>query len=112
MTATKHTPTPWSAAISMDGRHNGFSILAPWDCDGNEPYHPLIAKTFHNHGHCDMETSRANAAYIVKAVNAHEALVEALENLVENYRSKNGDMGLLNHFIKEGDDALKLARGE
>jgi hypothetical protein len=106
MTATKHTPTPWV----LDGYNLAQILYCTAERGSPEAKHAcgdydVIAK-------CEGDNWKANAAYIVKAVNAHEALVEALENLVENYRSKNGDMGLLNHFIKEGDAALKLARGE
>lgn len=77
-----HTPTPWRVeegtdliwgACNPDDRSSygmGYSIvegkLPSW-----KPYKP------------DYEEREANAAFIVKAVNNHEALVKALQDIID-----------------------------
>ncbi len=41
----------------------------------------LVAEAFHETGFIDRNIAEANAALIVKAVNAHSLLVEALEEI-------------------------------
>ena len=103
---TNHTPAPWhlnafnlaevivirdgaapDGTKYIDGRHQervamvGTDNTATW----NERY--------------------ANALLIAAAPE----LLEALENLVENYESRNGDMGMLRHFIEEGRAVIDKA---
>lgn len=54
---TQHTPTPWE------------------DIEG-EPYHGI--EIIDGNGHCFMAT-KEDRAFIVRACNSHDALVEALE---------------------------------
>lgn len=58
------------------------------------------------------DQQEANARYIVTAVNAHAALVEALENLVKHMES----VGIITReeepFIEDAKAALKQAKGE
>lgn len=100
---TAHTPTPWKACTDMDGRHQGFSMLAdsPEFQQENWPYHPLIARTLHGRGEAPLEVARANAAHIVKCVNAHDYLVEALKILVKQYDS-SGDIVMGGNLTNEG----------
>ena len=70
---TPHTPTPWEvkdhsyifANKKLVGRIQGFTL--------------------------SDETNEANAAYIVKAVNAHEGLVKAAKNALETLKSVQAD---------------------
>lgn len=64
---TNHTPTPWAVTPC----HTDINAYRIWDVHGNYLNEPF------------MEEREANAAFIVKAVNNHEALVGALEYLVE-----------------------------
>jgi hypothetical protein len=66
---TEHTPTPWELEA---GKFGTTSI-----CAGKH----IIAQTYR----CGEDTTLpggTNAAFIVKACNAHEALVKALEQIV------------------------------
>lgn len=63
----KHTPTPWMHEHTKDKETNSVDI---YNIDG-----ACIATVRSNHGY---DVREANAAYIVKAVNCHEQLVEAL----------------------------------
>jgi hypothetical protein len=74
--AAKHTPTPWHVV-------NGNRIkdeLMPFDRDERDT---ALITTVSGHGDC--ESDKANAAFIVKAVNSHEMLVEALCDAVRPY---------------------------
>ena len=75
---TKHTPTPWTCEGEVDGRHHAVAIMA----EGARPAHPLIAQMLFGLGRVEKETALANAAFIVRAVNSHEALVEACKEAI------------------------------
>lgn len=69
---TNHTPTPWHVAS------DGLTIKECCDSDRAFPF--TVAKVD------DVSrTDRANASHIVRCVNSHDALVAALENLVETH---------------------------
>lgn len=70
---TKHAPTPW--------RINGHDI-----CSG--PY--AVAGVYGTTG-ADARTSEANAAFIVRACNAHEALVSALDECERILYARHAD---------------------
>lgn len=69
-TETPHTPTPWT---------QGFTSRDVAFVNGG---HVVVCK-------CDVGSNtaeadpRANAAFIVRAVNAHESLVAALQDILE-----------------------------
>jgi hypothetical protein len=79
-----HTATPWN--LRKDGQsYNGQSIEAA--CMGNG-YYAGIAHTTQRDPHptlgggIDQVTAEANAAFIVRACNAHDDLVNALKGLI------------------------------
>lgn len=63
---TKHTPTPWV--------NNGEGIIV---CNDGDVF--TMSTTL-----LDDKEREANAAFIVKAVNCHDELVEALEIAYKN----------------------------
>lgn len=66
----KHTPTPWG----FTGEPNGYTI---WQTARGCQSHPqAIARVVG--GRVKVDEEEANASYIVRAVNSHAALVEAL----------------------------------
>lgn len=70
MTDQKPSPsTPWHAGSCFDHSINGYGIYAP-GC--------RVAIAGYLGG---TETARANAHFIIKAVNNHDALVKALEEI-------------------------------
>jgi len=86
-----HTPTPW---IVEDGyikcpKHNIGSVNS-----------------------CRSTEGSANAKFIVRAVNAHDALVEALELHDEAARELHGTSYVNTDTQRKTVAALKLARGE
>lgn len=91
---TEHTPTPWI--------FDGFNALQIFDGDLN-----LICYVVGGQGYrTNEDTAKYNAAFIVRAVNAHDALVEALEFAQARFVVIQG--------CEEPkiSEALKLARGE
>lgn len=66
MSKTTHTPTPWEAE-SDSVWHEDFGRVA------------LLAAPHHPDGE---KIASANAAHVVKCVNSHDALVEALEHVM------------------------------
>jgi hypothetical protein len=80
-----HTATPWN--LRKDGQsYNGQSIEAA--CMGSG-YYAGIAHTTQRDPHptlgggIDQVTAEANAAFIVRACNAHDDLVKALQLFVK-----------------------------
>jgi hypothetical protein len=78
-TIPAHTPTPWFYKPESQTRFDSFSgekseTIRPWIRDDKNNCIALTA---------NGESAYVDAAYIVKAVNNHEALREALENLLE-----------------------------
>jgi hypothetical protein len=71
---SEHTQTPWFVVRNDDGDLSlGTSLDDPWyiaamclGCDGDE---------------VKVDPAEANAAFIAKAVNSHDALVEALREI-------------------------------
>lgn len=71
-----HTPTPWAAEEGTI-HHIGHTVItaAHAGMTSNTP----LAKVSHLG---DEESARADAAFIVRAVNSHDQLVEALEKIM------------------------------
>lgn len=98
-----HSPTPWSfcgekrggcpccTIFEATGSHPVAHIVSgSWGDD--YPALRIVGGTFDQkveayseqitYGEVDPEVAKANAAFIVRAVNSHEALVKALENMI------------------------------
>lgn len=90
MGKAKHTPTPWGydgdGFDSVAAQHcntDGYTIF-PLDEDGDACGH--ICEMSEAEGD---EEAEANAAFICKAVNNHESLLEALKSLLHEHRHYN-----------------------
>jgi hypothetical protein len=71
---TKHTPLPWKTDIRENGWFDNSIIDESGEC-------VAVAQVMN----CDygtLPTARANAAFIVKAVNNHEKLLEMVKTLL------------------------------
>lgn len=99
MTNSQHTPTPWRS-----DRRASYRVVAGED--------DTVATTGHQSNLHDQWQS--NAVFIVRAVNAHEALVEALERLLvaADQISLDANSGQADEAIYNAIAALKLAKGE
>lgn len=98
MTQAKHTPTPWiNHQITNNGRSQNVI------CYGDNP----IAKCMGGF----VDSAEANAAFIVKAVNSHEALVEAILKLRDAFYV-NGTSKALKKAFEETHSLVKELRAE
>ena len=81
-----HTPTPWKVY------------------DDSDPLHIAIKGYYSSTGgaHVADILSPANAAFIIKAVNSHDALVKALDWIVSNPNAHHANM------VAVAKDALDL----
>lgn len=111
---TKHTPTPWAYLRDdiMPGHGEHFAIV----CRSDEPYSGAadIARTYNTDS---RDNAEGNAAFIVRAVNSHAALVEALEKVkpivgAACAASSNEIRPLREAAYKQLCAALALARGD
>ena len=126
---SEHTPTPWEVDVDFDYdlcfTEDG-EPMSGWQIYGPKSW-PVAAAWVE--GIVDRLTGRANAEFIVKAVNSHDRLVEALENALNGIdaalvdvraarRRGNIDPGLeaaeynLSHLTNDVVAALAAARGE
>lgn len=94
MTNTKHTPTPWHY---VENKRLGLMQI----CDTiyhNKGETSLITSINTNDPH--LHNAQANAAYIVKAVNCHEQLVEALKALRNAARKQGYEFGSVSGQVR------------
>jgi len=85
----EHTPTPWYN-IANDIYHESEY--------GSDPIASVC-------GECSFNQDQANAAHIVKCVNMHDELVEALEDAIQLLQ-------MAGYSTVEHRAALAKARGE
>ena len=108
MSEQRHTELPWT-----------------WVDDGDEDGSLCHILTENEEGHiatvmspsaCNDDEERANAQYIVTAVNAHEAMKGALEAFIAAVDRSNGPVtfhtGMSGGAYGLALTALRLARGE
>ena len=100
-----HTQLPWKIDQRADTHIVGANDRHVATSGGYASNLPADRETY-------TDENAANAAFIVQAVNAHQALVEALEGLREACEDvyKAGHIPAL-PFVQAGN-ALKKARGE
>jgi hypothetical protein len=101
--STEHTPTPWI----VDESDQDFDQIISRTEEGLEV---LVADVYG-----DIETSKANAAFIVRACNSHDALVAVGTRIAKYFDGTSGSdfpACLPIAVIDELRAAIKLARGE
>ena len=86
---TKHTPTPWKAekgrtVMHVTGQHFVVCQISTTGYRGDTPEDKRMY----------AERAEANAAFIVRAVNAHDELVAALEDVRVPRMSGRGELAL------------------
>lgn len=86
--SAQHTPGPWHTTPPDASYHDVVRIYAEGDAEGSLPIAvcPQRAGNFQRvlAGETDKDgETLANAAFIVRAVNAHDELVAALERAAE-----------------------------
>jgi hypothetical protein len=76
----KHTPTPWK--LDKEG---GFTITDSSDRTSDASDIAYVNPEKENWGDKYDGDPEANGEFIVRAVNSHDALLEALRNCVKNF---------------------------
>lgn len=101
--STNHTPTPWH----LTDNGSFFEIVVPWNDrpDYVSHYCPTVCQVMYEGN--DGVNGKADAAFIVKAVNAHELLVNALAALLQDIEDHRG--GYYNEFDSEEQARAALA---
>ena len=106
MTNTQHTPTPWLVVPEKLGSYQIRTV----DDD------VTIAGTFGYGADDRKDQEAANAAFIVRAVNSHDALIEALsyleKEMAELAARKNTRYANLHFGLEIARAALRLAKAE
>lgn len=102
---TKHTPTPWKAI-----KNSCFWEIQPENRSDSDPYQigDVCASCPENDVH---GLQQANAEFIVRAVNSHDALVAALEKAKLEMDGDYVDE-VWGRDLKYIDDALTLAKAK
>jgi hypothetical protein len=95
-----HTPTPWKVRIEKGQGENKPRILIEGADAGNVALMKSVRSSERNsygaltQSYRSNETVEANAAYIVRAVNAHEELVEVVK-LIQRLSFQKGNTELM-----------------
>lgn len=118
MTQSKHTPTPWDYVPSTE--HHGPYITSEFGstiCDCYVMSHPGEPSTANGGKSKPIlflhEMADPNAVLIVRAVNAHDALVDALTAACETLeKDASWDKKPHSVWYYGAKTALKLAKGE
>lgn len=107
MSPTKHTPTPWKLQKLTDQAEGTISISGP-DWYGLATVH---THTDNLRGKLTLDpVGKANAEFIVLAVNAYGAMLDTLRS-IKDYASKHdlGDASPIEWLV---DDAIAKAEGK
>jgi hypothetical protein len=93
MGKTAHTPTPWELFEQPIANADEAKAELAYQVDHTEPVGAILYM-LNAGGKCPAltgcgPTSKANADFIVRAVNSHETLVSALRSLAQNMRDLN-----------------------
>lgn len=98
---TAHTPTPWV----RDPRSGRTTMVYSDDATGS-----AIADCAPSMVHRSQAECEANAAFIVRACNAHDELVEALSALLSLHGTPHQDEWLNPQAFKFAQDVTDKAR--
>ena len=96
----KHTPTPWTDSMGMAQRPVVTAVT-----------HTADIAAMSLSGGKSLDEAYANAAFIVRACNAHYDLVEALEATIPAMGTDISDVDIVGVFAK-ARAALAKAKGE
>jgi hypothetical protein len=111
---TEHTPTPWTARSQMSKDQKSFGWILE-HANGRIGWSSFATAVPNEGEGAPYVIGAANAAFIVRAVNSHDMLVEALQRLHDNlaeYQRINNLGGYDNQEMKVARNALELARGK
>jgi hypothetical protein len=100
-----HTPTPWMTHRAGEMLPDDWMIMADMGLTPNGIQQvSTVARALSIRQ--TPETTAANAAFIVKAVNSHEALVKALQFIADGY--DNQDVNHVDFRVKAYQVAIEV----
>ena len=112
MNRTQPTPGPWMIQRNADKTPR-------LDCDRRLTIidrRSFFIATVHadadEHEEVDREEQLANAAFIVRAVNTHAHLLEALKALVSMERTQGVDDDTVDRIMEQAEAAIAAAEGK
>ena len=99
MSNTKHTPTPWKVEreVNIYAEADGVHLATVWARhvrglrEGGESWIDMRDRTQQQREAAKAEW-QANAAFIVRAANSHDQLVEALRAIVDAHYKEGSDV--------------------
>lgn len=102
--ASEHTPTPWSKESSLFREpvvigifaDNLKKTIAKWECSTRQ----------------DAEQMHADAAFIVRAVNSHEELIQMIKTLREAFYVKGTSGAVREAFASINERFKEIAKAE
>ena len=105
----KHTKLPWEK--NYKGSLGHIKSIAKTEKDkGKYPLTPTVCRFKELEGIISREEAEANAAFIVKAVNSHEKLLNALKKARPAVLWRETHLSAeLDDLVKEIDEAIKEA---
>ncbi len=101
MSKPSHTPTPWRV----------FDVLTDIEIVTDQPTAAATISIVQFKG---QRNAQADAAFIVRACNAHDVLFDALKDLVERERSEAADSGFSDDemtWLEDARRAIAKAKG-
>lgn len=113
-TQTQHTPTPWEVSGELEHLKIVANSKEEYACDGIVKIADITPGDYEiaEYGHCE-----ANAAFIVRAVNAYERDQEIKKELVRNLKNAHDCLLVLSEYkntrlMKEIEQAIAKAEGK
>lgn len=105
----KHVSTPWSVETPMDEEY----AIVQSGLEAHEwQFIAVCPVSTPAEGGFPRQRAQANAAFIVKAVNGHDALVKALDGMIKSVNYRSGVIAA-DHvpadMINHADEALERA---
>ena len=101
---TKHTPTPWETEINFEGKTLLKTTFKRINADD------LIAVMLEKSA--IGESSEANAAFIARACNSHDALISALQGVVDSLSQNKTFPADVENAKRLAVNALVKAKGD
>lgn len=97
MSESKHSPLPWRWWRKKDGRPKKYDLAKLLSCNDDDIFTLYGGSGKKALGTTDQDI--ANAEFIVRAVNSHYAMLEALQDTQRVLASKGIDSSLIDNAI-------------
>lgn len=113
MTQSKHTPYPFNGPLNC--KSHTMLVDGTWATGIYDGYDEGVAVVYGDEDveRIDFGNSRGKAEFIVRACNAHDDLVAALEGMIHEYRMMHDDSAMMEDAaFSEYQKALAKAKAQ